>query len=651
MTKVEVTEDGVDQSAMQMVWLRPWRRTDFVIVVVAAVVGLLVTRLILGAGLTGWPVVVWLLACVVIVPTARELSTRVVYNVVLLCAITYLDWLIGVPLPGTHGARLLGLATALGFASIAVQARGLIRQTLPAVKAIDILPPFLVVSGAPTALRHWYVPKSAADIYGTIAYTWDNTSHYYLVNVMHSSQAMTRRLPTPPDGSENGFVPYPVGYHSWTASLLDLWSGSQPLSPVPQAAAFLQVTALVTALTVLLIGCAVAAIPAIRRSTLTGCFAVSLTISLLLFGPGFWSIVDAHYNFQFAIGMAFVAFAISVSSHRLFEVLPSTVLLAAILCAGGAWLPMGALAALAAIGVFWPLEPTNFKAPRAAKIWVCLVAALVFVATAIPAGWARGEFAGQVFTTATGGITAVPALLLAVMLIALVMTGIFADREPSKASQRIKMTSIAMFILLAGFAIWQTVWLRAHGEIAMKYYPQKLLNGIGLVSCLIGIVSTAVIFHRSAPAAKDDSNNLGREMLRFLAVVATGFGCFGLTLAPALGLGGVPGDVIAKRQLAEPRPDLVRACEVAHRLPPGVVGVVVGPNQTDTLTCAAERGLYTTLTGRLNAKIMDKRDEDVVNAIRDELLAGRAVLIVDPVLVENYRTFAGPGLSDRILPW
>jgi len=544
------------------------------------------------------------------------------------------------------------LASALAAASIAAEIVGLIRRTIPTIKGLDLLPPCLVAIGAPIALRHWYLPKSAAEIYGTIAATWDNTSHYYLVNVMHVSQTMTRRMPLPADGSENGFLSYPVGYHSWTASLLDLMAGPQTLSPDQQAAGFLHVTALVVAIIFLLVGCAIAAIPAIRDRGIGGYFAISLAMSLVIFGPAFWPVVDGHYNFQFAITMAFVAFAVCLQGKGLFAVTSSSALLAAVLCAGGAWLPMGALAAAAAVGIFWPLNRANFLASRSARIWVLLASAVVSMATAIPASWASGEFEGGVFTSATGGVTATPAILLVLTMLGLVIVAVVSNPEPDSISRlRAKATSIVMLVVLVVFVIWQTISMQTIGLSALNYYPQKLLNGIGLVACLIAIVSLAVMLLPAKPGGQQTSATIQRESLRLSLVCAAGFICFWLMLLPAFAQGGVPGSVIEKKNLAESRPDLVRACQAAHQLPPDVVGLVVGPNPTDTLTCAADRGLYTHLAWRLNADIMNKWDEAVVTAVRDDLIAGRAVLIVDPFVVENYRAFAGESLVDRVIAW
>jgi len=113
MASTRAVHRSSEPERTQRIWLRQWRAADGIIVAGAGIAALVLTGLVLRTGLTGWPVILWLLACVLVIPSARELSTRIVYNVVTLCAVTYLDWLSGLRLPGTHGSRLLSLASAL----------------------------------------------------------------------------------------------------------------------------------------------------------------------------------------------------------------------------------------------------------------------------------------------------------------------------------------------------------------------------------------------------------------------------------------------------------------------------------------------------------------------------------------------------------
>ncbi len=626
------------------------------ILIAAGLVGGLTGVLRYAGVIRGWPTLVLCLLAVAAIPTARTLSGRLFANTVLLCGVIYLSWMVPAPGIGTHGGRVLvGLAMLVTGFAVARFLRITDVAFLPEVRGIDVCTLVVVPVAAWGSLQFWFKSNTLELAHGTLAAMWDNTSHYYIVSAMHEWQMITRAMPTPPDGSQNGFIDYPVGYHSVAATLMDLLLGNPSAITGPNAVSFLFVVGVMAIIAYLIVAAGVASLPSVRDAGIWGRLSVGTAVSIMAFGPGFLAQANAQYNFFLAQALVAAAVIAAASSPRVFDRATAATLLSAVLVAGGAWLPLGLLAAVLGAAVFFfPLRREQWRAGWADRVLVGVLALVVLVFTAIPLSWLVVSFTGEVFATATGGVSPVTAFLPQVGVnIAIVVVAVLWLRRQQFADApdlgRIAAGMAGLVVAIVGYAIIEASIMAGEGQDLPPYYPQKLLNAFVVVLWLLIAMQVGPLVHRLAGRLQPKA--AWQTMLAALALAALGLGTFWTAQLPVLGRGGLAPEYLEVLKQPQPREDLTRACAVVAGIPPEQVAIVASAKPVDTLVCASDRLLYTSKVWQVNADTMTKWDVELVEAARAGLEDGSVVLVVDPYAVELFRGLVGPELADRVFAW
>lgn len=605
--------------------------------------------------LTGWLALVLIVVVLALIPTATTLSGRLFSNSLLGCALIYLGWMVPSPPVLAHGERLMVGLLALAGGVLAARALGLLRvPLLPEVRFIDLVALAAPVIAGLRSLRLWFGQHSLEQAYGTLSAFWDNSSHYYIVSAMHQWQTITRVHPTPPDGSANGFIDYPVGYHSTAATMLDLVIGDPAHHPGPHQIGFLVVAGAMALLGLLIAATGVAALTSVRDAGVWGPFAVGAAVSVLAFGPGFLPQANTQYNFFFAIVLVFAAVLAAIRLGRFFDPIPAVTVLAAVLLAGGAWLPLGLLAAALAGVLFWPLGRDRWRGSPVERAAVIGVAIIVVIFTVIPLSWLTSTFTVDVFATATGGVSPVNAFLpmlasCALAFVVIVLLTRRAEFRDATELTRLTLVGAALVIAMIGYVIIESITMSDQGAELPTYYPQKLFNSFAIL--LLLVLATIAAPFASRLVGRLTPADLPRRLLAGLLAATIGLGSFWVAHVPALGRGGLAAEDVEVPEDLVVRPDLAAACRSAAQLPPEQVGIIATGRATDTLICAADRLAYTSHAWQVNADTMELWDEKLVAAARPYLEAGSATLIVDPFVLEFYRDEVGPGLADRVIAW
>lgn len=633
------------------------RAADGAFVVGSVVFGTIVTALLAASEiLVGIPALLIGAASVVLIPTARHLSGRVFVNSVLLCAATYLVWMIPAPAIGiTRGGLLLSLLVGGVCGTLAASHRGLLRGRIrPAVAATDIAMAVLATLTSITSLTYWFKARTPELAYGLLSATWDNSSHYSMVVAMHRHQNIIFNLGPAADQTPRSFASYPAGYHSVAASIMDVLTGSPVTDPGLLPVAFVMTVGIVLAAGYFIVAAGIAGLPIVRRAGAWGYFAISAGLGVLGFGPGIIAPGDGHYNFSFAVVMVLAAGLAATGLRRVFSMLQACTILAAILCAGGAWLPMGVLAAgLSLVGVF-PWRRSRWIGTAVERIVVISTALIVLIVTLITISWQyEGGTTVGYLATVGGGLTAVSAVLPPLTAALLAMLGLVV-RTPAgqickrPSVRRASLTSALLAVLIVAYFVIESVVVTQAGQSRPSYYPQKALNGITIVGMVIGSVMIAIVAADRVPLP-------GARAVTRRAVAATMcvIGIVPLAMSHTMtfsqeGLGDIPGRVFGA---IAPRPDLAAACQASLEVPDQQVAIIVTGRETDTLICAVDRGTSSWGTSDINQATKTLTGDPLVQAARPWLDDGSAVLVVAPESLDEYRQLLGAGSDDKVIAW
>lgn len=150
---------------------------------VAAAAGLaFLAVLVLRAndGLTGWAYLLVLGVMLILIPTSRNFSQRVLFSVVGLAGAAPVMWWVTGPLPELNrGSVILSAATAalVGSAVHALLKRQPLRALLPQVQAVDVLP-VIAAAASLWVVQGFIAVRSAEQSLLLLTQSWDFAPHF-----------------------------------------------------------------------------------------------------------------------------------------------------------------------------------------------------------------------------------------------------------------------------------------------------------------------------------------------------------------------------------------------------------------------------------------------------------------------------------------
>lgn len=633
---------------------RPLHLTPRAAGTAGAAVGAAALGLLSFSGVLPGPLLIAVLILAALaIPSAHGLAGRVLRMVPILSALAFLTWMI--PWAGMPHGDLVAAAIggALGYSIARGAVENTLRRLVPRVEVVDLVAVPGVAAVAAVNLRHMLFAPTTQAASDFFALQWDNSSHSFIEVAMRHGGVLIRHLPLAPDGTQYSFTEYPAAYHATAEAFLTYLLGHGAADVSTELLAFVRVTGLLGVMGAVLAACAVAGLVGVRRNQLTASVGAGMAASVMIAGPGALGLVDGHYNFPFTLVMVMVTMSTVVSMARIWNPWRFSLLIAAITCAAGSWLPMGVLAGVMALAVALPAERRRWAGSRLGIATCLAVGVLGAAVSAVQALWVIQAVPSSMMD-AVGGISRVLAHQFSFALVGvslgLAWTAWRGGRRGLRFGVRLRHGLVGAVLL--GFGALYVVmgtsqWLE-FGDV--RYYPAKMQDGF-VVLALVHLAMTIALVGAAWPAAerlgKIDRVTAARRRPAAQAIaVAAGLVAtltFGLPIVgPVAGDDKPPTPASLATQITA-RPEFQLAAAAAGDLDPDVYAVIavkptIGAVVQDTVLIAALRGTYSEGTSALLVRIMDAKPTDAADlgdALAAELRDGRAVVIATPEIAEE----------------
>ena len=631
--------------------------------VVGAAVGAASLGLLSFSGILPGPLLIALLiAAALAIPSAQRLAGRVLRMVPILSALAFLTWMVPVrQMPhGDFVAAAIGCA--LGYWVTRLASEHNLRRLWPRIDLVDLIAVPGVGAVAAINLKHMVFAPTASAAADFFALQWDNSSHSFIDVAMRHNGVLIRFLPLSPDGTKYSFTEYPAAYHASAEAFMTYLLGHGTATASDELLAFVRTTGFLGVVGAVVAACAVASLIGVHRNQLTAAIGAGMAGSVMIAGPGALGLVDGHYNFPFTLSMVMVAMSTVISMPRVWNPWRFSLLIAAVTCAAGSWLPMGVLAGVMALGIALPLERRRWSGTTLGMRTCLAVGVLGAAVSAVQALWVIQAVPASM-ADAVGGISRVLASQFTFAVV-----GVFAGvawsiwrggRRGLRFGVRMRHAVVGAALLgLCGIYVGMALnqW-REFGQV--RYYAAKVQDGF-VDLALVYLAMTLALVGAAWPAAE----RLGpidrvtparrRPAARAIAAAAGVLAMFtyGLpTVGPITGDDKPPTPASLATEV-KPRPDFQKAASDAASLRPDQYAVIAvlpdtGSAIQDTVLVASLRGTYSEGTSQLLLRMLNSKENktaDLGPTLAPDLRSGRAVVFATPAIAAVLR------LSDPTLP-
>ncbi|QHT56315.1 hypothetical protein GXP71_09655 [Cellulomonas sp. H30R-01] len=605
----------------------------------AALVAAAVVVLLRLTGVLEGPVAVVVGALLVlVVPTSRSVSRRVVLaGPVLLGWLPCLWWL-----PWGGGVGRVTVMLAVGSAGLAARTAGAarparaLRELLPDLRLVDLLP--AGAAGAAALLAQpWLTVRAPGAALGMMSAGWDHSAHYDMVSMIRHHGAVVGHLAGPPDGGRWAYDTYPQGFHAAAAALVELVDGPVVATPAAELVTYAHVLGLLSVAVAALVVAAVCAVPGAARRPAVVLPLAALAAATLLLGPGGRVVTDGFPNLLVAVGLAACVPTLVLCAARVHVPVLLVALGGAVVGVAQSWalllvLCAGALPALVvpARRARWAARPTGWVATGA-----------VALATLVGVGHALVTLAGtdlDAVLVIDGAGSTVPSAHALPLLLGAVAVGVGVLGEARRTrSVGLLRAGLLVGVPLAGlgFAAW-VGWLQIRSGGALTYYFWKQLVGLVVVAA---VVLAVVVTARASRGAARPVGAAGWTVALLVAAGATQV--FGATL-PAVqsaGFGALAPGAATRGNLTEagiaalPSADVVLGAARAAAGEDGHRPVLVVPYPVETglhpfASAQWTSALTGTWTGAASALPGLLVDTDPVRVATAALASDPTVLVV-----------------------
>jgi hypothetical protein len=605
---------------------------------------------------------------VLLLPSARPLSLRLLLNGLLAMGFAPLTWWVPERILGTdHGTLLMALSAGIlswwVLSTRPVVPR--IRRLMPKAEWIDAVP-FLAGGLAASSLGTMLAVRSSQDALALMTSKWDYQSHFSIYFMIRSHGGVIPTIPQPSSGGTWGFSEYPQGFHALLATFADLIRPDNTTLDA-ELVSYINLQAVVCLLTVVLVIAGLCALPAIRRRPAAMAPVIAVAASAWIYGPGSLPVYDGFANFYLACGLATATVLALLNFSRRIPLWGLAAVGAGLVGIANNWVLLASLVAVVCIGRFWHVlrRPGSY-----ARAWwrpAAVVAAFTAAGVLLPIIQLSPLVQqSQQILGLTGGIE-LPDFGIALAVIALVVALGFANTavpaaNPSLGAERrgAALASFGLFIPI-GLCLWLAISQSASSG-AVSYYFYKYLIAVLLFAWPVAAAAVASILPPRSASGVTAGNGKGlTAALCVLALAATQF--FGFS-ATGLADAGLPPTARAvtdmEKQAARLKatPDYVaRLLASAHQPQPEDSIYIVAQGTVDRVLAArwhwTMRGRSTSKTTALSPAIGEiykdySRAPEIIARLLEQDPA--VTVIVDPELYEPVRQrLAEQGLEGRLL--
>jgi hypothetical protein len=530
------------------------------------------TAVLLGRGsgvLEGMPGLLGAAALILLVPTSREFSRRILLAGCLLLGWVPVLWWWPLPVGGlgraTIGLAVLafGLATWVG-AGRRPWSRAL--RLLPRLRVVDVLVPVTAGAGL-LVLSPWLQTKSAVQTLGMLMSGWDNVAHFSMVTMIRRYGVTVDAMANPPSGGTWQYASYPEGFHAAVVAIIEVMRGPALGDLGSELLDYAQgVALLVVAVTVMVVA-GIASLPVLRRRPGLAIPSAAFAGGVLLLGPGSHAIQGGFGNFLVAAALVVALALLAVTTTRVLDPLRLAALGGAVVGIATGWVLLLALAVPAVLVVLLPFRRSRWRASRApvvvsALVVVAVVACLVRVAVVV----SRVQVENPL--TLTGGFVAPGVGLVTASVCGMVGACLLlgrVGRGPFSRATALRVTTL-LGVPLVGVAVavvLAAVQVQTNG--AITYYGYKFMTGLLVVVLVLLAVPVGYALAGFSRPARLRERVRGALATLVMTVAATQV--FGLTLPADPALSAVPA---TPAERAGPTGVTGGITALAPTLPPGL---------------------------------------------------------------------------------
>lgn len=498
--------------------------------------------------LQGLPALALAVLLVLMVPSARNLSQRLLYNGLITLGAVPLTWWVPERFLGVdHGTLLLAAVAGLiaGWIAAGKSPRRRALRLLPRVRAIDSLP-FLAGILSASSLGVMLSVRSPLEALAIMTSRWDYQSHFSIYHMIRSHGEVIPTIPPGAVGELWGFAEYPQGFHALIATLSNLYRPGEA-GVDSEVISYIVLQAAVCSLTVLLVVAGLCALPAVRRRAAIAAPGIAVAAAAWIYGPGAIPVYGGFGNFYMACGMATATVLALLTVQRRLPVIAVAVVGAGLVGICNNWLLLVSLVMVIIITKLWDVA----RNPGAYGLSWWLLAAGCGIVTLIGIALPLVQLiplirSSQGILEALGGIV-VPDLGQALLVLTLVVVLGFANLSASARTgsrflraERLDVAKASLGLLVpVAVGIYLAV-TQSMQHASLTYYFYKYLIAVLLLAWPLAVAAAAALIPPPALGSARRRNIGMAAGLSIVAVAATQ--AFGFSL-PDLDKAGLPATV------------------------------------------------------------------------------------------------------------
>ncbi|BCW67719.1 hypothetical protein NicSoilB4_24820 [Arthrobacter sp. NicSoilB4] len=576
---------------------------------VASLVVLAVFMLRAAGGLTGWRYGIALGLVLILIPTSRTFSQRILFSIVGLAGTAPIMWWVTGPVPDLNrGSVVLAVAAAAlaGSACYWRVKRQPLRTFLPHLRAVDGLP---VLAGLASlwVVQSFVTVRTPEQALLLLTRSWDFAPHFNMFNMIRNHGSVIAVLPASPDGGPWSAATYPQGFHSLAATFAEVVAGSTAGDAGQEVLLFCRLVGVISVLGTLLVVAGLTSLPVLRHNFFVTLPLVAIVSTAWVVGPGAIPVFGAFPNFGLGVALCVACIAIVQLRRVIHPALASTALILALIGVAHGWILLLVLCLPSAVVYGWHLFRHRAQLGRP-LIAIHSLLALLGAAALVAAVWQlHGMSAGEVLTT-NGGIaladTGVAVLcIIANAFVALAFysrrrVGTDEVRLGTLTSLHVLATPLYAAALLVCLAVFQLVQAGM-----VTYYFHKSFLAVEIVAIVCTVIGAAELWsplllarsHRKAFLAASLLTSLGAT--QFFGLPFTGLSQQGMKPTAS----GPTALLQQSTALADPMPPLIPKLLAVSRVEQRRPFIYVGFNDFFDPLLAAQWSL--TLQGKWTNKI------------------------------------------------
>ncbi|GAY09187.1 hypothetical protein [Pseudonocardia sp. N23] len=504
----------------------PHRRWVRAVLAGLAAGGLVLVGRVTGL-LHGGPGLLVAIALVLLIPTSREFSRRVLLVGCVLAGWLPVLWWTDLPFDGLGRMTVALTATAAVLAAWVAAGEdggGRARRLLPRFRVVDAYPALAVGLGF-VVLAPWLQVKTPTQSLGMLLLSWDNSAHFSMFHMIRTTGVTVDTL-APPAGGTWQFASYPQGFHTLVAAIVEIVDGPQVASVGGELLSYTRGVALLVITATALLVAGLCALPALRRRPLLALPLATLVATVFLLGPGALAFYDGFGNFVLACAMVVAVVLVAVPMPRVLMPLHLLALAGAVVGVAQGWALLGVLAAPAALAALLPLRRSRFRTrpiPLLLSLLVLAAAAGCLVRTAVVLSAVSAEN-----PLVVAGGASEPNYALTIGVTAAAIVAAIVARWATRRPERPRLVALVAVPLAGVVCSVVLIIMQLAASGAVTYYGFKFMTAVEIVALCVLTVPLAHLGRRitrrrrllAPPAA-----------LLSLAVAASATQMFGWTFA------------------------------------------------------------------------------------------------------------------------